>query len=92
MSRASRNYILATIAVAYLVTSFAAYFTGSFRMQFVLAIPWSMLISTLGMLLVHMGSGYLDIALLVGAIFNLVLFVKLSFFTSDSSEVTLKLN
>lgn len=79
-------YIVA--AVVYFVVVGVAFFLGLETLLFFISVPWSMVITFFGFLLIHMFSHfsflYADVA---GAMLNLLIFLKLTLFKSKETDL-----
>jgi len=77
----ARILIISFLAILYSAFIIISFYLEITFLQFCLALPWSIIITILGFLLIHMFSGdVLDYGMLIGALLNLVLFLWLFLF------------
>lgn len=74
----ARILIVSFLAILYGASVFLTFYLNISFLKFFLALPWSIVITMLGFLLIHIFSGdVLDYGFLIGALLNLVLFLWL---------------
>jgi hypothetical protein len=77
----ARILIVSLLAILYGASAAISFYLELFALQFCLALPWSIIITMLGFLLIHMfSSDALDYGLLIGAFLNLVFFLWIFLF------------
>jgi len=86
LSARTKLYLYGILGILYLAASLAAYFFNIFTLQFCLAIPWSMPISMVGFLLIHMQSGLLEFAFVAGSILNLLLWGRFMIYKAGNLQ------
>ena len=75
-----KRSIWGIVALIYFVSILIAYFFKINFLLFSLAVPWSFIITILGMLLIHMFSYDLNSYMFVGALLNVVILLKVTVF------------
>jgi hypothetical protein len=78
MKAGYKRGIWAVIALIYFASALTAYFLQIDFILFFLTIPWSLIITMLGMLLIHMFSYDLSSYFLVGALLNVLILIKIA--------------
>ena len=79
MTKTSFSYIYGLLGLTYLLAVIAAYFLNVDFILFCLALPWSMIVAFLSPLLGHMfGGNSLNAGLLLGALLNFIIFLKIT--------------
>ena len=82
-----RHIFVSIFAVLYAGTVLGAFILKVDFLLFFLTVPWSVLVSFLSPLLGHMfGAGSLDASLLVGALLNLAIFMRLTIRSSNDTD------
>ena len=80
MTKTSFRYIYGLLGLTYLLAVIVAYFLNVDFVLFFLTLPWSMIIAFLSPLLGHMfGGNSLNASLVVGALLNFIIFLKITF-------------
>lgn len=82
-----KNYFYIFVGIIYLTTSIIAVVFDINPLLFFLSIPWSMIVSIFGFLLIHIFDNFsFTYVEFLGTLLNLVIFLKLTLFRSVISN------